>query len=178
MGDILRNKLDLDAVSVKPLDPAMGRAAFCCGNKPIDNFFKNNSKTQHNQHRVRVYVASVNQEPIGYYYLVAKSSLPAEVCEEATIKFGRVNSVPTIYLGMIGVDQKYQANGLGRFLMLHAMRQTLAVADLVGLYALTLDAIDEETACRYERWGFTRFVAGDLAMFIALQTIKTLFKVN
>jgi len=176
MENTSKNSLDLDQVTIEPLDPKVGRAAFCCGNTRIDNFFRNNAKDQHIKHRVRVYTAIFEGQPIGYYYLVAKSDEPKKVSEEAIEKFGRVNSTPCIYLGMLGVCLQHQGCGLGYLLMLHAMRQTLAVADMIGLYALTLEAIDEPTAQRYERWSFKRFESGGLHMYIALSTIKSLFQ--
>ena len=66
-------------------------------------------------------------------------------------KFLQIGSAPCVYLGMIGTQQKYQGNGIGKTLMLHALQQTLEVAKLVGIYALVLDAVDQETACRYEQ---------------------------
>lgn len=172
----LKTKLDLNEVSINPLDPAMGRAGFSCGNATIDNFFRNNARRQHQAHQARVYVAAYNGFPIGYYYLVVKSSLPEELGESAERKFERAGSVPTIYLGMIGVSSQYQRCGLGRLLMLDAMRNTLRVADLAGVYALTLDALNEDVAKLYERWGFKRFIEEGLSMYIALPTIEDLFK--
>ena len=57
-------------------------------------------------------------------------------------------------------------------MMVHAMRQTLAVAEIVGVYALTLDAIDEDMARRYNKWGFDYFEPGQLWMYIPLPTIR------
>jgi GNAT superfamily N-acetyltransferase len=167
-----KNPVDLSKLDIKPLDPAIGRAAFCCGNTRIDNFFRNNSRKQHEAHRVRVYVAYYENEPIGYYYLVAATHPPEKVSAEAIKDYGRVSATPCVYLGMIGVHESSQGNGVGKILMLHAMNKTLEVASLIGIYALTLTAIDEDTANRYERWGFTRFIDGELDMFIPLTTIR------
>lgn len=168
------NKLpvDLSKLEIKPLDRKMDRAAFSCGNARIDNFFRNNARDQHEKHRVRVYVATYDGKIVGYYYLVAQSLPPAHVSEEAIRKFGRVNATPCVYLGMIGTQTEYQNNGIGYVLMLHAMKRTLEVATLVGIYALTLEAIDKPTAERYKKWGFEYFIEGELAMYLPLTTIK------
>lgn len=172
----LKTKVNLEDVSINPLDPKMDRAGFSCGNDTIDNFFKFNAKKQHQSHQARVYIAAYNGLPIGYYYLVVKSSLPDEVGGPAERKFERAGSVPTIYLGMIGVSSQYQRQGLGKLLMLDAMKQTLKVSDLVGVYALTLDALNENVAELYEKWSFKRFIEGELSMYIAIPTIVELFK--
>lgn len=173
LGSISKRAIDLAQVQIKPLDPEIGRAAFCCGNDRIDNFFRNNSRDQHTKNRVRVYVAYLEREPIGYYYLVAATHPPEAVSKEAEEKFGRVKSTPCVYLGMIGVHGDCQENGVGKLLMLHAMQKTLEVANLIGIYALTLEAIDQKTAERYASWGFSPFIAGELAMYIPIKTIRT-----
>lgn len=166
------NKVDLSKLIIKPLLPEMDRAAFCCGHGKIDNFFRNNACDQHKRHKVRVYVALIGGAIVGYYYLVAQSTPPDRVSEEAIKKFGRVNATPCVYLGMIGTHKEFQKNGIGKTLMVHAMRRTLDVAHLIGIYALTLEAVDEKTAGTYERWGFKYFLDGELAMFLPLATIK------
>jgi GNAT superfamily N-acetyltransferase len=170
-----QSKLDLSKLIIKPLEKEK-RAAFCCGNDKIDNFFRNNARDQHQLHKIRCYVALLDDVVVGYYYLVAQSVPPDHVSEEAIKKFGRVNNTPCVYLGMIGVNKDHQDNGIAKTLMVHAMRRTLEVANLIGIYALTLEAIDEDVAARYTRWGFKRFVEGDLAMFLPLATIKEVLK--
>jgi GNAT superfamily N-acetyltransferase len=167
-----RRTVDLNALAIKPLDPQTRRAAFCCGNDRIDNFFRNNARKQHDVCRVRVHVGYIGEEPIGYYYLLASTHPPENVSAEAVEKFGRVKSTPCVYLGMIGVLQECQGNGIGKILMLHAMQKTLEVAELIGIYALTLTAIDKQTADRYQRWGFIPFIEGELDLFIPLGTIR------
>jgi len=108
----------------------------------------------------------------GYYYLIASTRLPDAVSAEARQKFGRVNEAPCVYLGMIGVSRDYKGNGIGKLLMADAMAKTLQVADLIGIYALVLDALDDKVAQFYESLGFMRFVDGERKMFIPLQTIK------
>jgi len=73
---------------------------------------------------------------------------------------------------MIGVQEDCQGSGVGKLLMLHAMGKTLMVADLIGLYALTLDADNNDLAEKYKRWGFEFFVEGELAMYMPIGTIR------
>jgi len=175
MENTSENRVDLSKVEIRPLDPDLGRAAFSCGHQRIDNFCKNNAKKQHSQNKVRVYDAIFDGGLIGYYYLVAASNPPEEVSEVANEKFGRVKQAPCVYLGMVGVDEKFKGQSVGKLLMSHAMKTTLQVADLIGLYALTLHAVDAEVAKFYEKLGFEYFIDGDLAMFIPLATIRDSF---
>lgn len=172
-----RKKVDLSKVEIKPLDSSTDRAAFCCGHDKINNFCRNNAKKQHGVNRVRVYDAFYEGELIGYYFLVASTHLPDVISKEADAKYGRVKKAPSIYLGMLGVRTDCQENGVGKLLMLHAMQRTLDVADIVGVYALTLNADTEKLVEKYKGWGFEPFMAeadneGDRPMYIPLATIR------
>jgi len=172
-------RVDLSRVIIGPLDPNTDRAAFCCAHDKINNFCRYNAKKQNAVNRVRVYDALYEGELIGYYFLIASSQLPDGLSAEAEKKFGRVKKAPCIYLGMIGVRTDCKKNGVGKILMLHAMRNTLKVADVVGIYALTLNADTEELVAQYKRWGFESFlVDGDdeRPMYIVLGTIRDAVK--
>jgi GNAT superfamily N-acetyltransferase len=79
-------------------------------------------------------------------------------------------------LGPYFFTRKWQGNGIAKKLMIHAMEATVQVAELVGIYALILQAGDADLAKMYKKWGFTYFLVEEEKpqpnMFIALETIK------
>lgn len=169
-----QSRIDLDKLDIKPLDPDRDRAAFRCGNDELDDFFRNHAADHHVRRQARVTVATYEGRIVGYYWLVAHGQPLGKISEEARRAFdsARFDATPCIYLGMLGTDLAFQGKGIGKVLMLHAMRQTLAVAERIGVYALTLDAVDAETANRYARWGFEFCSEGALAMYISVTTIR------
>ncbi len=184
-GDIpLRD--DLTGFVIKPFDTNINRTAFSCGQDRIDNFFKYNIREHHSLNKIRAYcVVNAENIAVGYYYLVASSRNPNDMSPEAKEKFGRVNAAPCIYLGMLGVDKNYRKKNLGRILMMDAMQKTLEVANLIGIYALVLDALDDNLVIYYEKLGFKRFFSYaqsqkqpeeqtniDRSMFLPLTTIR------
>jgi GNAT superfamily N-acetyltransferase len=172
------HEIDAKSIEIRPLEKGIDRAAFSCGSRMIDNFFRNNARQHHDQGRVRVYVAMHDNVPVGYYWLVASSKNPDDISEVARDKFGRVGYAPCVYLGMIGVDQQHQKLGIGRKLMVHAMKRALAVSEIVGVYALVLDAVDRDVAELYRRWSFEYFDAdvvledGSIPMYIPISTLR------
>jgi GNAT superfamily N-acetyltransferase len=168
----LPEKIDLAKLKIQPLDPAMDRAAFYCGEPELDDFFRDNAADHHEQYLTRVYTALHDGEIVGYYWLNAQSHSSRTISEEALAKLERIPFAPCIYLGMIATLKRLHGNRIGRALMAHAFGQTLLVAEHVGVYALTLEAIDEAKAATYEHWGFRRFVEGELLMYIPLATIR------
>mgnify|MGYP001954917750 CR=1 FL=1 len=165
-------KIDLAKLIIKPLDPSLDRAAFSCGVRTIDNWFRNNARKHHEAYKVRTNVGLYEGRIVGFYSLAAAGSAAEAISEEARQMFERVKVAPCIYLSMIGVDKQFQGKGIGKTLMVDAMRTTLRVAEMVGVYALILDALDKEVAKRYERWGFEYFIEGALRMYIPLSQIR------
>jgi GNAT superfamily N-acetyltransferase len=165
-------KIDLKKLVFKPLDSTMDRAVFCCGEPELDEFFRDNAGDHHDRYLARVTVALYDGQLVGYYWLVAQSHSSGKLSEEAMGKLERIEFAPCVYLGMIGIMDKLQGNGIGKALMLHAFAKTLQVAEHIGVYALTLEAINEDKAATYARWGFTPFIDGELLMFIPLATIR------
>ena len=167
-----KSKIDLREITIKPFDPKPRRAAFSCGQPNIDNFLRKSAEDQHKKYQCRVYYAVHGDKIVGFYSLAAASRDPRIVSEGALKKFERILSTPCIYLGMIGVQSELQDCGIGKLLMIHAMETTLKVADLIGVYALILDARNAEVAARYQKWGFEFFIEGELAMYIPLGTMR------
>jgi len=168
--------IHLDNIKIGHFDSSIRRNSFSCGRVNIDNFLKKSAPNQHKKCHSRVYYALLGDQLIGYYCLAAASRPPLEMSEEAAEFFARINNVPCLYLGMIAVQKEFQGNGIGKKLMVHAMETTARVSDLVGIYALILQAADQEVAGRYAKWGFAYFTGEESKnqpnMFIALATIK------
>jgi GNAT superfamily N-acetyltransferase len=167
-----QKKIDLGKLVIGPLDSSMNRAAFCCLEPELCLFFRDHAATHHDQHFARVYVATYDGAVAGYYWLIAQSHAAAKISLQASTKFERIAFAPCVYLGMIAVQWEMQDNKIGKALMMHAFGRTLEVAKHVGVYALTLEAINEAKAKTYERWNFTRFVEAELLMYIPLTTIR------
>jgi len=150
----------------------LDRAAFCCGVPDLDNFFRDHAADHHQAHKARCNMAIQDGRIIGFYWLTAQSYPIDRISPEAMEAFTHLEVTPCVYLGMIATDLPLQGQGLGKALMLDAMAETLAIADKIGVYALTLEAIDQSTADRYEKWGFQYFMKGKLMMYMGLQTIR------
>jgi GNAT superfamily N-acetyltransferase len=111
-----------------------------------------NVPDQRKKSHCRVYYAVLDGTLAGFYSLAAASRNAELISKQAIEYFERISHAPCLYLGMIGVQEKWQANGIGKKLMIHAMETTAQVAELVGIYALILQAADAEVGKRYKKW--------------------------
>jgi ribosomal protein S18 acetylase RimI-like enzyme len=168
--------LDVANITIQPLRKEHKRGAFLCSNSTIQNYCRNNARRDHDAYKVRVYVACDGDslEVLGYYYLCLTSYKVGKLGDHADSKFARVDAVPAVYLGMVGVHSDFARQGIGKLLMRDAMFRVAHIADLAGTYALTLDALDEDLVVYYrDQFGFQSFNEGNgLEMFLPLLTIK------
>lgn len=170
-----------------PLDPQMDRAAFSCGDetnpacKELSVYFREYAADHHTNGWVRVYVALHKRSIVGYYWLSTQGANPNKLSPETRENMGRIEFASCVYLGMLAIQIEYQGSGLGPTLMVDAFRQALKVAEYVGVYAVTLQAVDKRTADKYAAdFDFQYFDDGakiteeskDIWMFLPLPTIR------
>jgi len=105
----------------------------------------------------RVFVACGCQDEssvLGYYTLstisIDLSSLPDRVAK----KLPR-HPIPAALIGRLAVDISAQGKGIGKMLLSNAVRRTLAVSDEIAIYAMVVDAINQEAESFYKRYGFS-----------------------
>jgi predicted N-acetyltransferase YhbS len=128
-----------------------------------------------------MYVALHEGKIVGYYWLSTQGANPNKLSPETRENMGRIEFASCVYLGMLAIQIEYQGSGLGPTLMVDAFKQALKAAEYVGVYAVTLQAVDKRTADKYrEDFDFQYFDDGtkvtddskDIWMFLPLRTIR------
>jgi GNAT superfamily N-acetyltransferase len=74
-------------------------------------------------------------------------------------------------LGRLSVVRTRQSSGLGKVLLVEALRRIARVADLAGGIGLFVDAKDEGAAQFYAHFGFEPTPSGPLTLFMPAETI-------
>jgi GNAT superfamily N-acetyltransferase len=91
----------------------------------------------------------------GYYTLAAGGVLLAEMPEQIAKRLPRYPSVPVARLGRLAVDQVYRGRKLGAVLPWDAVMR--ALRSEVAVFALMVDAKDEQAEAFYRHHGFATF---------------------
>ena len=185
-----RIKIDPTAIVVEPLDSKMDRAAFSCGdetnpsNEELSVYFRQYADDHHRKGWVRVYVGIYRGEVVAYYWLSTQGADPNKLSMESRKHMGRIEFASCVYLGMLATKSECQGNGIGPTMMIDAFRKALEAAKHVGIYAITLQAINKRTADKYaEDFDFRPFDDGtniteqseDIWMFLPLETARKAF---
>ena len=158
---------------VVPLERGHDRDAFDCGIEEMNRHLQQSAGQNARRDISRTYVAVTPSAPahiLGYYTLTLRSlgfqSLPKEK------RLPRY-PIPLVHLGRLAVSTQEQGKGLGRFLLLDALRRALAISEEGGGYAVEVVALDEQAARLYAKYGFVPVDDDDpLHLYLTIQTIR------
>jgi GNAT superfamily N-acetyltransferase len=162
--------------SIEPLNRSHERGEFSCGKGPLDNFLRSLVSQYEKRRLGRTYVVVRRGEKrvLGYYTLASGAVSFENFPQQVNKKLPR-HPIPVILLARLALDQSVQGQGLGRFLLIDALRRCLSLAEQLGVHAVEVDAIDDEAKAFYERYGFTALHDNPRHLFLAISTIKDAF---
>ncbi|CAB5141491.1 hypothetical protein D3OALGA1CA_3882 [Olavius algarvensis associated proteobacterium Delta 3] len=159
---------------IAPLNPVHDRTGFQCGVEALDRYLKKQAKQDMKRRFSRVFVASEPDKPkavLGYYSL---STLSIEL-KKLPAKLARTlpkHPVPAALIGRLAVSNAAQGQGIGKILLADAIKRTLGVSDQIAIYAMVVDAIDDNAAGFYKHFGFTRLSDDSPRLFLPLKSIR------
>ena len=164
---------DYSNLIIQPLNSDHDRSGFHCGVASLDNYVKKQARQDVKRRISRVFVATRVQQPnkiVGYYTLSSLAIELSQLPQSHARKLPR-HPVPAALLGRLAVDQATQCHGVGKMLLVDAVKRTLAVSDEIAIYALVVDAIDERAQHFYEQFGFSLLSSGHQRLFLPLKSI-------
>jgi GNAT superfamily N-acetyltransferase len=145
----------LGAFRIEPLSQDHDGAQFLSGSDALDRYLREQA-SQDVRRRIATCFVALNvtsQDVAGYYTLTATSVALTALSPEISRKLPRYPVAPAALLGRLAVNRRYQGQGLGGILLADALKRT-ARAEL-GVFAMLVDAKDENAQRFYERYGFT-----------------------
>lgn len=161
---------------ITPLNKQHDRNGFDCG-EPFLNQYLHRYATQDIKRRVsRIFVASpagIPGQVIGYYSLSAGSLNATELPEAQQRRLPRY-PVPIATLGRLAIATNSQGQGLGSILIADALRRVARAGQVLAVYALVVDALNEQAGDFYRRFGFITLPGQPLKLFLPLDSFKNL----
>lgn len=127
--------------AVEPLSAARVLAGFDCGSPAQSAWLIEHALQAHRSGLSRVYVVrdldQADERVVGFYALAAGSVAPADASPRLMRGAGRYHQ-PVVILTRLGVDRTAQGVGLGRALVVDALRRIAAAAEVIGVRAVLI----------------------------------------
>lgn len=153
------------------LDKSFDRSLFDCGENQLNNFLKAKARQNQSLNFNKTFVAIESGDKakrvLGFYSLsmgeIDLSSLPESISKKLP-----KHPVPVARMGRLAVDTSTKGQGLGKLLLVDAMKRVQSASELVGVYALLVDAKDDNAKSFYKKYGFIELVDEPMTLFLPL----------
>jgi len=165
---------DFHNLVIEPLNAAHDRAGFQCDVDTRDRYIRKQAGQDIKRRISRVFVAILPDNPIkviGYYSLSSLSIELSQLPETFARKLPK-HPIPAALIGRLAVTRDAQGYGIGKMLLVDAIKRTLSVSDQIAIYAMVVDAIDDNAKRFYEQFGFVRLSDDSPRLFLPLKSIK------
>lgn len=142
---------------IRPLDSDHDRLGFNCGVASLNDYIRKQARQDVKRRVRRVFAATTMEQPksmMGYYTLSTLSIELSQLPQALARKLPR-HPVPAALLGRLALNKAVQGHGVGKMLLVDAIKRTLAISDEIAIYAMVVDAIDERAQYFYEQFGFS-----------------------
>jgi ribosomal protein S18 acetylase RimI-like enzyme len=153
------------------LDAVHDRSAFDSGSEPLNRYLREQVGQDVRRRVAACFVALTNDSRIaGYYTLASASLLLTELPPRIGKKLPRYPTVPTVRMGRLAIDQAFKGQGLGGALLADALHR--AVRSEIAVYALIVDAKNDDASAFYQHHGFITLPDARLTLFLPLATAQ------
>jgi GNAT superfamily N-acetyltransferase len=162
---------------IELLDKKHNREGFNCGKELLNNYLKNQVGQDIKRKLAACFVFSDKETNfIHGYYILSNNRIPLSgVPERIRKKLPQsYTSIPATLLGRLAIDKNHQGKGLGKILLIDALKRSFEISKVIGSFAVVVDPIDEEAIQFYEKYDFLK-LPDSAKMFIAMRTLNELF---
>jgi GNAT superfamily N-acetyltransferase len=169
---------NLNNKMIELLEKKHNRKDFDCGKELLNHYLKNQAGQDVKRKLCACFVfGEKGTNIIKGFYTLSNNSIPLKNFPEYIQKnFPKsYASIPTTLLGRLAIDTKFQGKGIGKILLIDALKRSYTISKVIGSYAVIVDPIDKEAERFYEKFDFIKLPDSE-KMFIATKTLKLLFE--
>lgn len=159
---------------IEPLGNRHDRAGFSCGLPQLDTYFSRQAGQDTRRRIAQVFVMvdeDLPARPLGFYTLSALSIGGQEFPKDIARKLPK-HPIPAALIGRLAIVRTEQRSGLGASLIMDAVSRSLAASTEVAIFAIVVDAIDENAKAFYRNFGFRDLTAERRRKFLPLAPAK------
>jgi len=156
---------------IEPLGKQHDRAAFCCGEPDLDEWFCRRAGQDEKRNVARVFVAVDDQQGvIGFYSLGSFTLSIDDLPEKIARRLPRYDAIPAALIGRLARDERARGRGIGELLLADAIRRILAAGRSIAVFAIVVDAKNARAAAFYKGFGFQPFPLRPQRLFLTTAT--------
>jgi GNAT superfamily N-acetyltransferase len=149
-------------------------ASFDCGEPSLNDWLRRRALANQASGASRCFVTNRDGAVVGYYAL-ATGSVQRSDASPRTAR-SMPEPVPVVLLGRLAVDRKEQSHGLGAHLLRDAIARTVQVAEIIGVRALLVHALNDRARDFYLRYDFEPSPTDPLHLMLLLKDARAIVR--
>ena len=146
-------------------------AAFNCQESALNDWLTKFAWASHAGGSARVFVSldTSGRQIAGYYSLSSGTANRIEAPER--VGRGMPQQLPIQLIGRLGVDRNFKGQGIGKHLVLDALKKTLEISKLTGVRALMVRSKPNAIGF-YQKLGFEQSTSDPVLFFFLVKDIE------
>lgn len=161
----------MTSIRIEKLARQHGLETFDCGQAALNHFLIRFAFPNQQANASQTYLGLAGSAVIGFYTLVV-GEIAFEDAPERLAKGLARHPILVMVLARMGVDQKWQGQGVGAGLLKDAMRRTVQAADIAGIRAFVVHAKDGRARAFYEHYGFIPSSSDPLHLHMLVKDLR------
>jgi ribosomal protein S18 acetylase RimI-like enzyme len=156
------------------LDKSFDRTKFDCGAPQLNAFLSIQARQSQSKGFNKTYVAIIKgdaSKSVQGYYSISMGQVDLSALPEAQRKSLPKHPVPVGRIGRLAVDRGMQGQGLGQELLVNALTRVRDASQVIGAYAVVVDAKDASVKAFYEKFGFIVLTNDPMSLFLPIASI-------
>lgn len=150
------------------------RAAFSSGESAVDQWLKTKALQNQEKQLSVTKVLLAGDGPIAGYYTLAIGQvdfgdLPIEFRKRLPRRV-----LPVAILAWLGVDRRYQRQGLGQLLLAQSLRDCRDAGQTFAFVAVILDCLNDAAKAFYQQWDFEELPGHPYRLFMSANRLDAL----
>lgn len=145
-------------------------AGFDSGQPTLDNWLTARALRNERDGASRTYVVCDDGAVIAYYCLAAGSVQHRDM--PGRVRRNMPNPIPVMLMGRLAVARSHQGMGIARSLVRDAVLRTLKAAEIAGIRALLVHALDGDAPRFYRHLGFLESPVDPLVLALPAEAAR------
>jgi GNAT superfamily N-acetyltransferase len=164
--------------SIERLTSAFETSGFDSGEPSLNSFLQRHALNNDKAGLGRTFVATeIGQPHIAGYFTLSTGSVRFDTVPDHAKKRLPKYPIPTVHMGRLAVDLKFQGKGLGEILLVDALRKASTASRSVGVYAVDVIALHDRAKRFYLKYGFVEMLDQPLHLFLSIATARAVAKI-
>ncbi len=158
--------------NIEILLPAHDRDSFDCEEESLNDFLKRFARQNNEKGLGRTYVAILpGENKIFGYYTISSGAVSFANLPENLPRY----PIPVAHLGRLAIDKTAKGQGLGKALLIDALKRIAEVSEQLGIYAVEVYALNEAAKNFYLKFGFTELKDDLFHLYLPMKIVRRLF---